>query len=249
MNDNIVGNALVTGVSGSFGNEIGKHLVSKGYRVLGVDIRQNEDVVLAQSDRFEFKQCDLPRHDEIERAIDDFSKDFGAFDVVVNNAGVLYNEPLVSFKSGKLVPHSIEKWDEIIRICLSAPFYVIACTAKNMVERRKKAVIINISSISANGNIGQAAYSAAKAGLNGLTKALAKELGPVGIRVVAIAPGFFDTKSTRSALSDEQLTDIKKRVPLKQLGGTQNLLAAIDFVIGNTYFNGKILELDGGLTI
>jgi 3-oxoacyl-[acyl-carrier protein] reductase len=249
MNNSTAGNALVTGVSGSFGNEIAKHLVSKSYRVLGLDIRQNEDAVLAQSDRFEFKQCDLTRYDELERAIDDFSKSIGAFDVVINNAGVLYNEPLMSFKNGKLVPHDIEKWDEIIRICLSAPFYVIACTAKNMVERRRKAVIINISSISANGNVGQAAYSAAKAGLNGLTKALSKELGPVGIRVVAIAPGFFDTKSTRSVLSGEQLSDIKKRVPLKQLGGTQNLLTAIDFVIANAYFNGKILELDGGLTI
>jgi len=249
MNNSIVGNALVTGVSGSFGNEIAKHLVSKGYRVLGLDIRQNEDAVLAQSDRFDFKQCDLTRYDELERAIDEFSKSFGPFDVVVNNAGVLYSEPLISFKNGKLVRHSVEKWDEIIRICLSAPFYVIACTAKYMVERRKKAVIINISSISANGNIGQAAYSAAKAGLNGLTKALSKELGPIGIRVVAIAPGFFDTKSTRSVLSEDQLSDIRKRVPVKQLGDTESILKAIDFVIANGYFNGKILELDGGLTI
>ena len=249
MNESIAGNALITGVSGSFGNAIAKHIISEGYRVLGLDIKENGDVELAQSDRFCFDQCDITRYEDVNKVTEEFFKNHGAFDVVVNNAGVLHNEPLISMKSGKLVTHSIENWDKMVGICLNAPFYVIACTARRMVERRKKGVIINISSISANGNIGQAAYSAAKAGLNGLTKTLSKELGPFGIRVVAIAPGFFDTASTRSVLSEDQLSDIRKRVPLKQLGDTSSILNALDFVIANSYFNGKILELDGGLTI
>jgi 3-oxoacyl-[acyl-carrier protein] reductase len=118
-----------------------------------------------------------------------------------------------------------------------------------MLEAHKRGVVVNISSVCANGNPGQVAYSAAKAGLNGLTLALAKELGPLGIRVVGLAPGYFDTASTRRHVSEARLTKVTAAVPLKRLGRVSEIAHAIDFIIGNDYLNGTIMELDGGLVL
>jgi 3-oxoacyl-[acyl-carrier protein] reductase len=169
--------------------------------------------------------------------------------VLINNAAVIYNSPLVRFEEGKLVKHDFGKWREVIDVSLSAAFYVSACCAEAMIGNAKKGVIVNISSICAAGNIGQPAYSAAKAGINGLTISLAKELGPLGIRVAAIAPGYLDTESTRGAVAEDYLKDIRKRTPTRRLGEVEQLMQAVDFVIHNSYFNGKVLELDGGLSL
>jgi 3-oxoacyl-[acyl-carrier protein] reductase len=118
-----------------------------------------------------------------------------------------------------------------------------------MVSSGKKGVIINISSICGRGNAGQAAYSAAKAGLNGLTAALAKELGPTGVRVVALAPGYFDTASTREHVSAAKLKEIKGAVPLKRLGKIEEISSTVKFVLANQYVNGTVIELDGGLVL
>lgn len=108
---------------------------------------------------------------------------------------------------------------------------------------------MNISSISAKGNAGQSAYSAAKAGLEALTKVWAKELSPMGIRCFAIAPGFCDTESTHTAISKPVLQETINHVPLKRLGTTQEIAAFIVAGIKNDFLNGKILEIDGGLVI
>jgi 3-oxoacyl-[acyl-carrier protein] reductase len=118
-----------------------------------------------------------------------------------------------------------------------------------MVASGKRGVVINISSVCARGNPGQAAYSAAKAGMNAMTAALAKELGPMGIRFVAIAPGYFDTASTREHVPPAKLKEIRNAVPLKRLGKLEELSSAVRFVLANEYVNGKVLELDGGLIL
>jgi 3-oxoacyl-[acyl-carrier protein] reductase len=118
-----------------------------------------------------------------------------------------------------------------------------------MVSKRQKGVIINISSISAKGNAGQSAYSAAKAAINALTVTWSKELGMFGIRCNAIAPGFFDTDSTHQELDESKLKAYQKNTPVGRLGKTDEIVDAIEFIIGNDYYNGSILELDGGLVI
>jgi 3-oxoacyl-[acyl-carrier protein] reductase len=118
-----------------------------------------------------------------------------------------------------------------------------------MIAAKKRGVLINISSICASGNPGQAAYSAAKAGLNGLSMALAKELGPFGIRVVSLAPGFIDTPSTQNAISAELLGRVRKNTPLKRLGTPEEIVSAVRFILENEYFTGRTLQIDGGLTI
>src|SRR5438132_2173890 len=181
---------LVSGVAGEIGEYLVDGLIQDGWIVCGLDQRSPASI-----DRvgFSFQECDLSDAADAERKIEVFHERFGAFDAVINCAGLIVNSPLISFVEGQLVHHDFQLWDRVLSSCLSSAFYVTACTVPRMVSSGKKGVIINISSICACGNSGQAAYSAAKAGLNGLTLALAKELGPMGIRVVALAPGYFDT--------------------------------------------------------
>jgi 3-oxoacyl-[acyl-carrier protein] reductase len=110
-------------------------------------------------------------------------------------------------------------------------------------------VIVNMSSISARGNAGQSAYAAAKAGVEALTRSWAKELGPLGLRFVAVAPGFIDTPSTRAALSVEILEELKQKTPLRRLGEVANVALAVIYALENDLLTGTVLDVDGGLTI
>ena len=124
-----------------------------------------------------------------------------------------------------------------------------ACIVEKMITTRTRGVVVNISSVSAGGNAGQSAYSAAKAGVNALTAVWAKELSPMGIRVVAVAPGFTETDSTKEAVSETALRETIKRVPLRRLGQPEEIAEGVLSVIRNDFFNGKVLELDGGLIV
>jgi len=181
--------------------------------------------------------------------LDELIKKYGVFDAVVNCAGMIANAPLVGFSEGNLVCHNFELWNAVITSNLYTTFNVTAVVVKHMMKLLKKGVVINISSVCANGNAGQVAYSSAKAGINGLTKALSKELGPFGIRVVGIAPGYFDTASTKQNVPEAKLNSIIKAVPLKKLGKLDDLLKTLNYIIECDYINGKIIELDGGLVI
>jgi 3-oxoacyl-[acyl-carrier protein] reductase len=108
---------------------------------------------------------------------------------------------------------------------------------------------VNISSIAAKGNIGQSAYSASKAGLEAFTMVLAKELGPIGIRAAAIAPGFMDTESTHLIMNPSYLNNLVKSIPLRKLGKDSMIAKSVKFIIENDYFTGKILSIDGGLNL
>lgn len=237
---------LVTGVAGEIGEYLVDEFLKEGWNVCGLDQRYP-----AKVDRFGFmfEKCDLSDGRETESKIEVFHERFGAFDAVVNCAGVIANAPLVSFVQGQLVHHDFALWDTVLSSCLSSAFYVTACTASRMVSSGKKAVIVNISSICSRGNPGQSAYSAAKAGLNGLTWALAKELGPLGIRVVGLAPGYFDTASTHNNVPAAKLKEIKSLVPLKRLGKLEEVASAVRFILSNQYVNGTIVELTGGLVL
>jgi len=241
--------ALITGASGCLGSRIAIDLLARGYSVLGVDKAPVVLPELLSIAGFKAKACDLSDPHATQALFDQCQADQEIFDVVVNSIGILFSAPTVSLKDGRLAVHSFEMWDKVIATNLSAPFYVCACAAKQMIGAKKRGVLINISSISASGNPGQAAYSAAKAGLNGLTMALAKELGPFGIRVASVAPGFIDTPSTQGAMSADLLGRVRKNTPLKRLGTPEEVVSAVRFIVENDYFTGRALEIDGGLTI
>ncbi len=237
---------LVTGVSGEIGGYLVDELLKDDWIVCGLDRKSPTNLNRAH---FSFQECELSDGADTERKIEVFHAQHGAFDAVINCAGLIANSPLVSFVDGRLTHHDFGLWDRVLSSCLSSAFHVTACAVPKMVGASKKGVIINISSICSRGNPGQAAYSAAKGGLNSLTLALAKELGPMGIRVIALAPGYFETTSTRENVPAARLKEIKHAVPLKRLGKIEEVFSAVKFILGNTYINGTVIDLDGGLTL
>jgi 3-oxoacyl-[acyl-carrier protein] reductase len=237
---------VITGSSGEIGAHLAAHFERAGWLVLGVDAQPprgdlGPNVVAAT--------CNLADGAEAAAALNDLSATYGPPDVLVNCAGRIANSPLVRRGASGWEAHDFLLWAEVIGSSLTSAFHATAICAKLMLEARMRGVIVNISSVCANGNPGQVAYSAAKAGLNGMTLALAKELGPLGIRVAALAPGYFDTSSTRQNVSEARLNKVVASVPLKRLGQVAEIAAAIDFIIDNEYVNGTIVELDGGLVI
>src|SRR5204862_2997 len=129
-------------------------------------------------------------------------------DILINNAGILYSAPLVRISTAGIEKHDPAMWNKVLATNLSSVFYMTSCIVEKMISTRTKGVIVNISSVSASGNAGQSAYSAAKAGVNALTATWAKELSALGIRVVAVAPGFTETESTKEALNETALQEI-----------------------------------------
>ena len=131
----------------------------------------------------------------------------------------------------------------------ASPHTISSLATISIVMHRSKGVIVNISSISACGNEGQTAYSAAKAGVNAMTVTWSKELGPMGIRCNAISPGFIDTDSTHNALKEKIIAHIHSNTPLRRLGQVEEVSQAVASVIANDFINGVILNVDGGLKI
>jgi 3-oxoacyl-[acyl-carrier protein] reductase len=240
---------IITGVCGDVGNQLAAHFLKMGYRVLGLDIVPEALPVLVSYEKFTFVSCDLTKPADVDLAVERFVSQHGPIRIVINNAGVILNAPVVALVDGKMMGHNSADWEKVLSSSLSSAFYVTTACVKYMISDRSGGVVINISSISANGNPGQSAYSAAKGGLNSMTFAQAKELGPMGIRFVAIAPGFLDTGSTRRAMTEPALKKINQSIPLRRLGKVEELIHAIQFVMDNPYYTGTLLELDGGLTL
>ena len=244
-------NILITGSSGSLGSFMCREFLNEGHQVTGIDLHdlQPSPIKENQLDRWSFLACDLTNGAQTQAVLDKAHLARGAFNLVVNNVGLIYNAPLLSFQEGKLQVHNFDAWNKVLSATLSASFYVTALCSQKMASTMRPGVIINISSICAAGNAGQSAYSAAKAGINAMTRALAKEIGPMNIRIAAIAPGFFDTPSTHANVDEGKLAHIRKSVPLRKLGQPKHIMSAVQFINDNDYFHGKVLELDGGLTL
>jgi 3-oxoacyl-[acyl-carrier protein] reductase len=170
-------------------------------------------------------------------------------DILVNNAGVIFSEPFVNIMNPAGMMHDYRRFRDSLTVNLDSVFIVSSAAVEHMVMRRTKGVIVNISSISACGNEGQTAYSAAKAGVNAMTVTWSKELGRWGIRCNAVAPGFIGTESTRSALNESILKHIQANTPLRRLGEASEVAQAVAAIIENDFINGVVLDVNGGLTI
>lgn len=168
--------------------------------------------------------------------------------LLINAVGLIWNEPVLAFRGAKLSTHGLDSFRTAIEANLTAPFLVASEVAARM-ARTGGGAIINFSSIAAEGNTGQVAYSAAKAGIEGMTKTMALELGPLGIRVNALALGFISVATTKLAVDAERLAEHQRRTPVGRLGEIDDIINAIDFVAGNSFVNGAILKLDGGLRL
>lgn len=240
---------LVTGG----GSGIGRYLVerldaeSAEVCVLEVDAARCAELCEAFGGRIKTWQCDVTDPAAVDAALQAIFDSGFEPNVLINNAGIIHSEPLVNMLSRGERVHSRESWRRVMATDLDSVFYVTSRIVDRMLAKRIKGVVISISSISANGNPGQSAYSAAKAGVNALTRTWAKELGGLGLRFAAIAPGFIDTPSTRAALSEAALTRLQQQIPLRRLGELESIYLAVRHVIENDYLTGTVLEVDGGL--
>lgn len=241
---------LITGGGRGIGNYLAVRLAESAQKVIVID---QDKELLKQFDTSSCISsycCDLTDHSEVTKTIAEINSKEGAVNVLVNNAGFIHSEPLFNMIKKEDPKHSVENWKKTLDINLNAVFYTTVNVVEKMrLNRIKNGLIINISSISAQGNVGQSAYSAAKAAVESLAATWSKELGMFKIRAVAIAPGFFETPSTRSSLSESTLDKWQQAVPLKRLGNLEEIYLSVKFSIENDYFNGKVIRLDGGLTI
>lgn len=242
---------LVTGGGAGIGRHLVERLLADGAKVavLELDAARCVELVEATGGEVKAEPCDVTDPEAVDAALQKLVDAGFEPDVLVNNAGVIHSEPLVNLLSRGDKVHSRESWRRVIATDLDSVFFVTSRVVEHMLAKRKKGVVISISSISAHGNAGQSAYAAAKAGVNALTHTWAKELGAMGLRFAAIAPGFFDTPSTRAALSEATLTRLQQQIPLRRLGDLESIYLATRHVIENDYLTGTVLDVDGGLVI
>lgn len=241
---------IVTGGVRGLGRAVVEKLLAKGAQVTIFDLDEGGLAeVQQQHTHVDCIVCDVSNYDHVVAATNHYHKCFGAADVLINNAGIIYSAPLFKFTADGIECHNVSKWQEVLATDLNSVFFMTLCIAEKMITTRTCGVIVNISSVAASGNAGQSAYSAAKAGVNALTATWAKELSPLGIRVAGVAPGFTETESTKQALSETVLRDVAKKIPLRRLGRAEEIADGVLSVITNDFFNGKTLELDGGLIL
>lgn len=239
---------VVAGAGGAIGSVLALHYAKRGFPVLGLDRRLDRFEAETLPDGLVLRLTDLCAEGEIQAGLDEALGADGQIHLLINAVGQIWNEPIISLQANKLVVHRIDTWRRVAEANLIAPFIVATLAAARMV-RTGGGSIINFSSVASRGNAGQVAYGAAKAGIEGLTRAMAVELGPLGVRVNAVSLGFVDVESTRAALSANHLREYAQKTPLRRLGGVADVISAVEFLERNEFVNREILNIDGGLRL
>lgn len=237
---------LVAGANGALGRQIVAHYLAEKRHVVALD-REFQNESLPEGD-FTPIELDLSTETELDQALDALESAGKRVVLLVNLIGLIWNEPLLALRDRRLAVHDIDSWRKVVESNLTAPFILASRVAARM-ARHGSGSIVNFSSIASVGHAGQAAYGAAKAGLEALTRAMAAEYGPVGVRANAIALGFIDAETTRAALDEKKLQDYTRATPVNRLGNIEEVIDAIAFLDANTFVNGVVLKLDGGLRL
>ncbi len=237
--------ALVTGASRGIGKACAQVLASAGFRVVlaarSLDKLQETAAAIQQAGGETFViEVDLANNESIKDGFSKAAKEFGRVDVLVNNAGIT--------KDGLAVRMKQADWELVLQTNLSGAFYAIQQVLQGMM-RERWGRIVNISSVvGESGNPGQANYVASKAGLIGLTKSLAQEVGSRNITVNAVAPGYIETDMTHG-LSEELKAKMLAATPLKRMGTPEDIASAVKFLVSDeaSFVTGHVLDVNGGL--
>lgn len=246
--ENIEKTALVTGASRGIGRAIALALASKGFAV-ALNYAGSHDAAEAVKKEIEDAggkaftvQGDVSKSEDVDRIFKTIKDEFGGLDVLVNNAGINRDALLIRMKESN--------WDDVIATDLKSDFLTTKAAAA-MMMRKRKGSIINISSVvGIMGNIGQANYAAAKAGVIGLTKACAKEMAARNIRVNAVAPGFIETAMT-DGIPEKIREGMIASIPMGRMGQPEDIARAVCFLASDdaSYITGQVLVVDGGLVM
>lgn len=238
--------AVITGASRGIGKAVALKLAREGANIV-INYRSNAEeanLVLAEIQALGVKaitvQADIGVWQEAETLINRAKEEFGTVDVLVNNAGIT--------KDGLIMRMSEKDFDQVVNTNLKGIFNCCRFVVPIMLKQRSGRIINMTSVVGLMGNAGQANYAAAKAGVIGLTKSLAKEVGSRGVTVNAVAPGFIDTDMT-AVLSDKVKETIKESIVLKKLGTPENVADAVNFLASDSgeYITGQVISVDGGM--
>lgn len=240
--------ALITGAARGIGKAIALKYASEGANIAFTDLNidENAKATEAEIESFGVKAkgyaSNAANFDETHNVVAEILKDFGKIDILVNNAGIT--------KDGLMMRMSEQQWDMVLNVNLKSAFnFIHACTPIMM--KQKSGSIINMASVvGVHGNAGQCNYSSSKAGMIGLAKSIAQELGSRGIRANAIAPGFIITDMT-AKLSDEVKAEWSKKIPLRRGGMPEDVANVATFLASDmaSYVSGQVIQVDGGMNM
>ncbi len=234
--------AIVTGASRGIGRAIAKSLANKDYIVIANYNKSEKEAVELKNEfnNIDIFKADVSKRDDVKSLVEYTLNKYGKIDVLVNNAGI-DNEKLFQDITD-------EDWQNVINTNLYSVFCVTQEVVNNMIHN-KSGCIINISSIYAiQGGPFAVAYTASKAGIDGITKSLAKELGPSNIRVNSIAPGCIDTDMNKY-LSKEDLDNIKNETPLQKIGRPEDIAKCVNWLVEDEFTTGQVISINGGWSI
>jgi 3-oxoacyl-[acyl-carrier protein] reductase len=232
--------ALVTGGGKGIGRAVSRALAARGARVV---LNYRSDAAAAEETAHEIGgeavRCDVCDGAAVQAMV----KSLGQVDVLVNNAGAVRDNLLLRMRQ--------EDWDHIIQTDLTSAFHTTKSVMSGMLRKRWGRIVNMTSIVGITGNPGQANYAAAKAGLIGFTKAIAKEIGSRSITCNAVAPGYVRTELTQGSLTDEIVAELVKRTPLQREGTPEDIAAAVGFLCspGAGFITGHVLVVDGGLSV
>ncbi len=238
--------AVVTGAARGIGKAIALKLASEGANIAFTDLNIDENAEATEREvaslgvKCKGYASNAANFDETHKVVEEIVNDFGRIDILVNNAGIT--------KDGLMMRMNEQQWDAVINVNLKSAFNFIHAVTPIMM-RQKSGSIINMSSVvGVSGNAGQSNYSASKAGMIGLAKSVAKELGSRGIRANAIAPGFIITEMT-GALSEEVRNEWAKQIPLRRGGTPEDVANATLFLASDlsSYVSGQVIHVCGGM--
>lgn len=237
--------AIVTGAARGIGKAIALKFAAEGANVAFTDLLIDENAentakeIEAMGVKAKAYASNAANFEDTAKVVEAIHQDFGRIDILVNNAGITQDGLLAMMKE--------ESFDRVLAVDLKGAFNCIRhCTP--LFLRQKGGAIVNITSVSGMmGNPGQANYSAAKAGLIGLTKAVAKELAPKGITCNAVAPGFIETDMTRDLAGQDNA--LLAAIPLGRMGQPEEVAQAVAFLAASPYITGEVLRVDGGIAM
>ena len=244
---------IVTGGAAGIGKATALKFAQEGAKVVICDVNEKAGSAFVKElgEGASFYKVNVTNRQEVQAWIDDVAAKYGRIDVLVNNAGITRDAQFVKFKEGELVGQmSEEAFDMVIAVNLKGVFNCTQAVAPYMIKGGGGSIISASSVVGIYGNFGQTNYAATKFGVIGFTKTWSRELGPKGVRVNAVAPGFIATPIL-ATIPDNVLKEMETRVPLKRLGQPEEIANVYAFLASDeaSYINGAVIEVSGGMTV